>query len=112
MDRRPGSDDMLAEYEQDRIDAARERSFLEEPEEDEEPEEGALPEGWTPADDYAEEAVTTPARLSTCGRCGGTIERRPGSAAGWGHLAETARNADGHLPDPDDSYRAGPGEEE
>lgn len=37
MDRRPGSDDMQAEYEQDRADAARDRSFLEEdPEDDEE----------------------------------------------------------------------------
>lgn len=44
--------------------------------------------------------------LSTCSRCGGTIERRPGSVAGWGHLTETARNADGHLPDPDDGYQA------
>lgn len=44
--------------------------------------------------------------LSTCGRCGGTIERRPGSVAGWGHVTETARNADGHLPDPDDGYAA------
>jgi hypothetical protein len=46
--------------------------------------------------------------LSTCGRCGGTIEFRPGAAAGWGHLAETPRNADGHLPIPDDGYAAGP----
>lgn len=39
MDRRPGSDDMLAEYEQDRIDAARDRSFLEEDPEDDDDEE-------------------------------------------------------------------------
>lgn len=44
------------------------------------------------------------ARLSTCARCGGTIERRPGSVAGWGHVAETERNADGHRPEPDDGY--------
>lgn len=46
--------------------------------------------------------------LSTCGRCGGTIERRPGSVAGWGHVSETSRNADGHLPVPDDSAVSGP----
>jgi hypothetical protein len=46
--------------------------------------------------------------LSTCARCAGTIERRPGSVAGWGHVAETARNVDGHLPEPDDSAVAGP----
>jgi hypothetical protein len=44
--------------------------------------------------------------LSTCARCGGTIERRPGSVAGWGHVTETSRNADGHLPDPDDGHTA------
>jgi hypothetical protein len=50
--------------------------------------------------------------LSTCGRCGGTIERRPGSVAGWGHVTETDRNADGHLPDPDDGYAATGADEE
>jgi hypothetical protein len=48
--------------------------------------------------------VTGAGRLSTCGRCGGTIERRPGS--GWGHVTATVRNADGHLPDPDDGWAA------
>jgi hypothetical protein len=50
--------------------------------------------------------------LSTCARCGGTIERRPGSVAGWGHVTETSRNADGHLPDPDDGHTAAGPEEE
>jgi len=50
--------------------------------------------------------------LSTCGICGGTIERRPGSVAGWGHMSENPRNADGHLPDPDDGYVSGPAEDE
>jgi hypothetical protein len=45
-------------------------------------------------------------RLSTCGTCGATIEHRPGSVYGWGHVAETARNADGHRPHPDDGYAA------
>jgi hypothetical protein len=47
--------------------------------------------------------VTGAGRLSTCGRCGGTIARRPGSVAGWGHVTETARTT-GHLPDPDDGW--------
>ncbi len=47
-------------------------------------------------------------RLSTCGTCHGTIERRPGSVAGWGHLTETDRNADGHRPEPDDGAVSGP----
>jgi hypothetical protein len=47
--------------------------------------------------------VTRAGRLSTCGRCGGTIERRP--VAGWGHVTETARTA-GHLPEPDDGWTA------
>ena len=38
MDRTPGSDDMLAEYEQDRIDAARDRSWLSEEDDDEDEE--------------------------------------------------------------------------
>jgi hypothetical protein len=51
-------------------------------------------------------------RLSTCGRCGGTIERRPGSVYGWGHVTETARNADGHRPDPDDGHASSPDQED
>jgi hypothetical protein len=47
-------------------------------------------------------------RLSTCGTCRGIIEQRPGSVAGWGHVTENARNADGHLPTPDDSAVSGP----
>jgi hypothetical protein len=50
-------------------------------------------------------------RLSTCARCRGTIERRPGSVYGWGHVTETDRNADGHRPEPDDSAVAEPDEE-
>jgi hypothetical protein len=50
--------------------------------------------------------------LSTCARCGGTIERRPGSVYGWGHVTETPGNADGHRPDPDDGYAAGPEEDQ
>ena len=46
--------------------------------------------------------------LSTCSTCRGTIERRPGSVYGWGHVTETARNADGHRPEPDDSAVSGP----
>lgn len=36
MDRTPGSDDMIAEYEQDRIDRARDASWLDEEDDDEE----------------------------------------------------------------------------
>jgi hypothetical protein len=50
--------------------------------------------------------------LSTCARCGGTIERRPGSVYGWGHVTESPRNADGHRPDPDDGYQATAEDEE
>jgi hypothetical protein len=48
--------------------------------------------------------VTGAGRLSTCGRCGATIARRPDLVAGWGHVTNTARTADGHLPDPDDGW--------
>lgn len=48
-------------------------------------------------------------RLSTCAVCRGTIEQRPGAVAGWGHVSETARNADGHLPQVDDGAVSGPG---
>jgi hypothetical protein len=48
----------------------------------------------------------TATRLSTCGRCGGTIEQRPDNpGTGWGHIVPPAN---GHLPDPDDSAVSGP----
>lgn len=56
--------------------------------------------------------MTNLARLSTCGRCGGTIRQAPGSVYGWGHIAETPRNADGHRPDPDDGYVSRPSDDE
>jgi hypothetical protein len=51
-------------------------------------------------------------RLSTCARCSGTIERQSGSVAGWGHVTETPRNADGHRPEPDDSAISGPDDDD
>jgi hypothetical protein len=56
----------------------------------------------------ATDKIQTARTLSSCGRCGGTIERRPGAVAGWGHVTETSRNADGHSPEPDDSRVDGP----
>lgn len=50
--------------------------------------------------------MTAAGRLSTCGRCGGTIARRPDPVARWGHVTENPRNADGHRPDPDDGWVA------
>lgn len=52
--------------------------------------------------------MSTDARLSTCGICGGTIQHRPTAVSGWGHIVDTPRNADGHRPDPDDSAVSGP----
>lgn len=41
------------------------------------------------------------ARLSTCARCGGTIDRSPGSLSGWAHVKRPTTPAS-HLPEPDD----------
>lgn len=46
--------------------------------------------------------MTTLGRLSSCARCGSTIEYRPG---GYGHIAAVR---DDHRPEPDDSRVDGP----
>jgi hypothetical protein len=50
-------------------------------------------------------------RLSTCGTCGGTIERYYSEIQRrevWRHVRPTPN---GHTPDPDDSWVSGPDEE-
>lgn len=51
--------------------------------------------------------MTTPARLSTCSTCRGTIEQRTNTPHGWAHVVDTLRNA-GHWPQPDDGAVSGP----
>lgn len=46
----------------------------------------------------------SPGRLSTCGRCGGTVQQYQSEIyrqLRWRHVALTP---DGHTPEPDDSY--------
>ena len=48
--------------------------------------------------------MSTDARLSTCGICGGTIQQ---THAGWQHVALLPSTRP-HQPDPDDSAVSGP----